>query len=101
MLAISVDDVERNREVAEAYSPDLRVLSDPGLAAIDAYGVRHRGGGFEGDIARPAVFLVDRDGRIAWRELTENWRVRPRPDELLAELSRLNAGAPGTVGGGV
>jgi peroxiredoxin len=94
VLAISVDDVDRNREVADAYSPDVRVLSDPELAAIDAYGVRHPGGGLEGDIARPAVFLVDRDGRIAWRKLTENWRVRPRPDELLVELSRLNAGTP-------
>ena len=88
VMAISVDDVAHNRELAETYAPDLVVLSDPGLEAIEAYGVRHVGGGLDGDVARPATFLIDREGRIFWRELTENWRIRPRPAELLSELSR-------------
>ena len=79
---------QHNRELAETYAPDLVVLSDPGLEAIEAYGVRHVGGGLDGDVARPATFLIDREGRIFWRELTENWRIRPRPAELLSELSR-------------
>jgi peroxiredoxin len=89
VMAISVDDVEHNREIADRYAPDLLVLSDAGLQAIDAYGVRHVDGGLDGDVARPATFLIDREGRIASRYLTENWRVRPRPAELLSELSRL------------
>jgi peroxiredoxin len=86
LIAISVDGVEQNKKVADAYSPDVLVLSDPGLTAIDAYGVRHVGGGMDGDIARPATFIVDREGNIAWRDLTENWRIRPRPDDLLDRL---------------
>jgi peroxiredoxin len=57
--------------------------------AIDAFGVRHAGGGIEGDIARPAVFLIDREGRIVWRELTENWRVRVRPETVLEHLAAI------------
>lgn len=40
-------------------------------------------------IARPAVFVLDRDGNVAWQDLTENWRVRVRPDQVLEQLDRL------------
>jgi len=66
---------------------EFPVLSDPELTAIDAFGVRHTGGGPWGDIARPATFIIDRGGNVVWRDLTENWRVRPRPDELLAVVA--------------
>jgi len=65
---------------------EFRVLSDPDLAAIDAFGLRHEAGGPWGDIARPATIILDRGGNVVWRDLTENWRVRPRPDELLTVL---------------
>lgn len=35
------------------------------------------------DIARPAEFLIDRDGFVRWRNLTENFRVRARPEQML------------------
>jgi peroxiredoxin len=54
---------------------------------IDAFGLRHVDGGMEGDIARPAVLVFDRDGRVVWRHLTDNWRVRVRPDQLLEVLA--------------
>jgi hypothetical protein len=56
---------------------------------IDRFGLRHRKGGLDGDIARPAIFILDREGRVAWRELTDNWRVRARPDRLLEELAAI------------
>ena len=36
-----------------------------------------------------ATFIIDREGRIAWRHLPDNWRIRPRPTELLDELARI------------
>jgi hypothetical protein len=52
--------------------------------------VRHDGGGIGGSgIARPAVFILDRDGAVAWKDLTENWRIRVRPDRVIEELARL------------
>ena len=89
VLAISVDRPEQSRVIRDRLGLGFPLLSDPELAAIDAYGLRHVGGGPEGDIARPAVFVLDRAGRIAWRDLTDNWRVRVRPDAVLAELQRL------------
>jgi peroxiredoxin len=87
VLAISADPVEQGRGVVEQLQLDYAVLSDPGLVAIDAYGLRHVGGGLDGDIARPAVYVLDRDGRVVWRDLTENWRVRVRPQQLIDVLA--------------
>ena len=86
VVAVSVDPPERSREISEAYSLDYVLLSDPGFELIDGLGLRHEAGGMEGDVARPATFVLDREGRIVWRSLTDNWRVRPRPAELLDRL---------------
>jgi len=89
VLAISVDPPEHSREIVEAYGLEFPVLSDPRLTVIDAFGVRHPGGGLEGDIARPAIFILDREGRVVWRQLTENWRVRLRPETVLEQLAAI------------
>jgi len=89
VVAISTDDPDQGREIAEAYGIEFGLLADPELRAIDAFGLRHVNGGIGGDVARPATFILDREGRIAWRDLTDNWRVRPRPEELLAVLEGL------------
>lgn len=89
VLGISVDSVEKNAEVATKHAITFPLLSDPELKAIDAFGLRHSDGGFGQDIARPAVFLIDRQGRIVWRRMTDDWRVRLRPEDLLQAISDL------------
>jgi hypothetical protein len=52
--------------------------------------VLHPGGGENGkDIARPAEFLVDSSGVIHWVNLTEDLRVRVRPQMRLDVINRL------------
>ena len=41
------------------------------------------------DIARPAEFLVDAAGTIRWVNLTDDIRVRARPESVLAAIDRL------------
>ena len=43
-----------------------------------------------GAIARPALFLVEPDGIISWRRLTDDYRVRMRPEEVLEALNAAN-----------
>ncbi len=88
-MAISVDPPEKSRELTEAYGWEFPLLSDPSCSAIDAFGVRHPQGGIFGDVARPATFILDRQGRIVWRDLTENWRVRTRPERLFEALASI------------
>jgi len=89
VLAISVDPPETSREVVERLGLDYDILSDPGARVIEQYGVLHVDGGLDGDVARPAGFILDRDGQVVWRELTENWRIRLRPDRVLEQLAAI------------
>jgi peroxiredoxin len=95
VVAIAVDPVEENRKLVQGLELGFPILADTERAALRAFDVVHAGAHpLDGsDIARPATFIVA-DGVVRWRDLTENYRVRPRPSTLLAELRRLRAGAP-------
>ena len=87
VLAVSVDSPEQNGNVVEKAKLDFSILSDPTCEMIDAYGVRHIGASMDGgDIARPAVFLVDDGGKISWRRVTDNYRIRVRPETVIEQL---------------
>jgi peroxiredoxin len=84
-VAISVDatDVSENLRRKRGYT--FPFLSDPKAEVIRRYELLHPRGGPDGtDISRPAEFLIDRPGTIRWENFTEDIRVRPRADELLA-----------------
>jgi len=90
VIAISVDSVEDNRKVVEKLGLEYRVLSDGDREIIQAYGLLHPGASINGgDIARPATLVVDADGVVRWRNLTENWRVRVQPEPVIEALEGL------------
>ncbi len=90
VLAVSADAIGDSLNLSNQLGIAYPLLSDSGLRAIDAFGVRHpKGGQGELDIARPATFLLDREGIVRWRDLTENWRIRVRPERLLEELKKI------------
>jgi len=88
VLAVCADSVTKNHKVVEQQKLDFPILSDADLVATDAYGLRHEGGNpIEGrDVSRPAVFILDGEGVIQWRHLTDNWRVRVRPETIVEQL---------------
>ena len=64
-------------------------LSDPQAEVIRRYDLVHAGAGINGqDIARPAEFLLDADSVVRWVNLTENYWVRARPEQVM-EAARL------------
>lgn len=83
-VAISVDVPEVSAELMKKSGFTFTFLSDSGLEAIRPYDLVHAGAGEEGrDIARPAEFLVDSTGTVRWVNLTENYLVRARPEDIL------------------
>jgi peroxiredoxin len=65
-------------------------LSDPNAEVIRRYDLLHKGAGVNGrDIARPGEFLIDSSGIIRWINLTDDLRVRARPDQMLKAASAL------------
>jgi peroxiredoxin len=69
---------------------DYSILSDPDLLTVDAYGLRHIGGGPDGqDLAHPASVLIDGAGIVRWTSVTRNYRVRPTPADVLRAIDSL------------
>jgi peroxiredoxin len=90
IAAISVDSTDESRKLVHARGFTFDFLSDPKAEVIRRYGVLHPGAGEDGhDIARPAEFLVDAAGTIRWVKLTDDLRVRARPDVVLQAIDSL------------
>jgi peroxiredoxin len=81
-----VDGVEKSRELADKLKVTFPVLSDVDHKVIDSYDLYNA----EGKIAKPAMFVLDRQGKVRWVFLDENYRIRAVNDAVLAELKKLN-----------
>ncbi len=93
-MAVSVDPPDVTRAHCRRQGYTYTFLSDTHLDAIRRYDLVHKGGGPAGDIARPAEFLIDSTGIIRWINLTEDYRVRARPEQILAVLDNLGRTVP-------
>lgn len=89
-VAISADSPEISRDLCQKAGYTFAFLSDPKAEAIRRYDLVHAGAGINGqDIARPAEFLLDSSGIVRWLNLTENYWVRARPEEILEAAKAL------------
>jgi peroxiredoxin len=106
LYAVSIDPPEKSREFKEKIASDGKgavafpVLSDPGHRVIEAYGLRDRryDGKSAGDLSfegipKPAVYVLDREGRVAWAVVEEDYKVRPTNSDIRAALEALGAKA--------
>jgi len=87
IIAISVDNQDKNRELSDKLKLPFAVLSDADHKVIDAYDLYNP----DGKIAKPAVFVIDKSGVVRWTFFDEDYRVRAMNDAILGELAKLNA----------
>lgn len=87
VLAISVDNPEKSRELTEKLKLPFPILSDPGHQVIDAYDLYNS----QGKISKPATFVLDRKGIVRWSFFDEDYKVRPLDDVILDELRKLGS----------
>ena len=84
-VAISVDAPLVSENLRRKVGYTFTFLSDPNTEIIRRYDLLHKGAGENGhDIARPAEFLIGRSGTVRWANLTEDLRIRARPEQMLA-----------------
>lgn len=88
-MAISVDPPEISRDLVQQQGYTFPFLADTNVEVIRRYDVVHEGAGGGHDIARPAEFLVDSSGTVRWVNLTHNYWVRVRPEQILEVAKRL------------
>ena len=97
LIAISVDPPDVSKNFAEKIASDGKgrvnfpILSDPDHKIIDSYGLRDPA--YEGQkvygIPHPAVYVIDKQGRVAWAKIESDYKQRPTNEEIRAALDSL------------
>jgi len=84
VIGVSVDTPAESQHLRESAGYTFTILSDAKDEVIRRWDLVHPHGGVDGaDIARPAEFLIDATGKVRWVNLTEDYRVRARPQQVL------------------
>lgn len=90
ILAISVDSVEANRETKKKLGLSFPVLSDTKLKVSRAYGmVQEKLKGFDGPLARPGEFLIDKKRVIFQGWLPDKANERTEVATMIQDLRRM------------
>jgi len=86
-----------SRQLAEKYGPLMEFVVDKDSAAAKALGILHDAGvpaglqmlGYDQDMPKPTAFILDEKGRVLYVDLPVNYRVRPRPEDMLKVVASL------------
>jgi len=89
ILVIAPEEVERLRDYWEREELPFAGLSDANHAVADRYGQEVKL--FKGG-RMPALFVVDKQGRLRFQHYGQNMGDIPRNSEVLALLDELNRG---------
>ncbi len=80
--------VERVTKEAGA-PPRFPLLANPDFKVINRYGV-YNPEGFQGrKVPHPAVFVIDRSGKVTWKFLNTNAQVRAENADILKALEQV------------
>ena len=94
LYAISIDPPDVSRGFAEKIASDGKgrvsfpLLSDPEHKTIDAYGLRdpaYKDQKVHG-IPHPAVYVINKEGRVTWAKVESNYRERPTNQKIRAAI---------------
>jgi peroxiredoxin len=97
LFAISVDPPDVSKSFAEKIASDGKgavnfpLLSDTDHKIIDAYGLRDPA--YEGQkvygIPHPAVYVIDKHGKVTWAKIESDYKQRLTNEEIRAALDSL------------
>jgi peroxiredoxin len=90
IIAVSPDANTRSHELAQRLRLAYRFVADSDLAVTRRYGLVHARGGEHGeDVPTPTTVVLDRDGVVRWLWVSDNFQVRPDPDDVLRAVRAL------------
>ena len=97
VVAICPDAINRLKETKSKVAKDgkgeipFALLSDPGSKTVYAYGVydpTYAGQDVDG-IPRASIFLLDKNRKVVWANVSLDYKKRPTLDEIKAELAKV------------
>jgi peroxiredoxin len=97
LIALSSDDpedlqrmVDRVAEENDGLVIEHTLLSDPGAAVIDRYGLFNQDDPRGRAIPHPTTYVIDMDGVVRWKMTEVNYRIRPENADILDALRELD-----------
>lgn len=99
LVLISPQPTDLTERVADMFQVPCRFWVDDNLGAARELGIVHEHGVPAGSLTRtygedtvlPTVIIVDAEGRILFTDQTDNYRVRPDPEDFLKALRARSA----------
>jgi peroxiredoxin len=96
LIALSSDDPEKLQMMVDRVASendglriDYTLLSDPGAAVINRYGLFNQDDSQGRAIPHPTTYVIDRNGVVRWKMTEVNYRIRPENTDILAALNGL------------
>jgi peroxiredoxin len=82
--------VDRVAEENDGLVIEHTLLSDPGAAGIDRYGLFNQDDPRGRAIPHPTTYVIDMDGVVRWKMTEVNYRIRPENADILDALQELD-----------
>ena len=83
IVAVAYMDQARAQSIAQSVQPGYPILADAAHLVSDAYGVYN----LLGDgLTTPAIFVIDRTGRVVWSYISKDTSDRPASAVILSHL---------------
>jgi peroxiredoxin Q/BCP len=91
VVGISTDSVESHKNFSQHHNLPLTLLSDADRKVADTYGAQSL---IPGKVAR-SVFVIDREGRVSYRDVRPLGLFKPKDDDVIAAIRRAESRGPG------
>ena len=91
---ISPQSHQKSRNHAKRVGIDYDFLVDVNNTAAKKLGILHEHGvpkgfevlGYETNVPKPSTFVLDENGKVIFADLTTNYRLRTKPEDIIAAL---------------
>jgi peroxiredoxin len=91
---VSPQPESNTQQLAKQFKVPMEFYSDANNAAARKLGILAEGGlpaglqalGYDSDVPMPTVIISKAGGEIIYSDLTENYRIRPEPEDFMAAL---------------
>lgn len=81
---------DRVSEEFDGLPFEITLLSDPGAAVINRYGLYNQDDPRGRAIPHPTTYVIDREGVVRWKMTEINYRIRPTNEDILAALAEID-----------
>ena len=98
MVLISSQPHKFTENLAKKHKVPFHFLVDSDNIVAKQLGILHKNGlpagfqvfGYDADVILPTVLITDKNNKIIFADLTDNYRVRPEPETFIKVIDNYN-----------